>query len=49
MDRTTLVLDSGCEFDTVSDHSEDSLVEQSGVGTEKHYTAERPVLFWLCA
>lgn len=48
MDRTTLVADSGCEFDTVSDHNGDSLVEQSGVGTDKHDTAEQPVLLWLC-
>lgn len=58
MDRITLVLDSGCEFDMVSDKSGDSLVERRGdvyalpgvgVGTKKHYTAEWPVLFWLCA
>ena len=49
MDRITLVLDSGCEFHLVSDHSADSLVEQRGVGTKNHYLAEWSVLFWLCA
>lgn len=49
MGRTVLVPDSGCEFDIVSEHSGDSLVEQRDMRTEKQYTVEWPVLFWLCA
>lgn len=34
---------------TVSDPSEDSLLEQRGAGTKNHHGTEWAVLFWLCA